>query len=348
MKCKRDSDGRELDHVALQALRMQAIKAVKNGQTVQSVANAYGLNIRTVFRWLSHFASGGQRALQARPIPGRPPLLNTQEMAWVAKAVRDTTPQQYRLEFALWTLPIIGELIHHKFGKQLSRSAVGRVMRLLGFTPQKPLYRASQRDPILVERWRDEEFPDIAAQAKRAGATIYFQDESSIRSDYHTGATWAPAGKTPVIETTGRRFSLSMLSAVSGRGDFRFMIHQGTVNAKVFREFLKRLMANATRPIFLVVDGHPIHKAKLVREYVAAQNGRLKLFFLPPYSPHLNPDEQVWKHVKANVAKRLVTSADDLKAKLNSAMRRLQKRKHIIRGFFQHPDCRYIANMALL
>ena len=347
MKCQRDSDGRKLDHVALQTLRTQAVKAVRNGQTVQSVADAYGLNIRTVFRWLAAFASGGQRALQAKPIPGRPSKLSGEQLSWLAGAVRRHTPQQYQFEFALWTLRLIGELIKRRFRVSLSRSAVGRVMHTLGFTAQRPLYRATQRDAVWVERWQREAFPAIAAEAKRAGATLLFADEAGLRSDYHAGTTWAPIGKTPVVEATGRRFSLNMLSAVSATGQFRFMVHEGSTTAKVFVEFLKRLMQDAKRPIFLIVDGHPIHKAKLVKDYVLTQQGRLKLFWLPPYSPHLNPDEQVWGNIKARVAKRAVTTKDDLKAKVISALRRLQKLKGIIQGFFRHPDCRYIAEAVL-
>jgi transposase len=154
-------------------------------------------------------------------------------------------------------------------------------------------------------------------------------------------------GKTPVVETTGRRFSLNMLSAVSANGQFRFMVHEGSATAKVFLEFLKRLMHDAKRPVFLIVDGHQIHKAKLIKDYVAAQQGRLKLFFLPPYSPHLNPDEQVWGNVKARVAKRTVNSKEDLKAKVISALRRLQKLTGIIQGFFRHPHCQYIEDEQL-
>ena len=342
MKCKRDSDGRKLDHVSLQTLRNQAVKAVRNGQTVHSVAQAYGLNIRTVFRWLAAFASGGQKALQAKPIPGRPTKLSAEQLSWLVGAIRSHTPQQYQFEFALWTLRLIGELIRRRFDVQLSRSAVGRLMATLGFTPQRPLYRASQRDAVLVERWQQEEFPGIAAEAKRMGATILFADEAGIRSDYHAGTTWAPRGKTPVVDTTGKRFSLNMISAVSANGQFRFMVYEGGATARVFLEFLKRLMHDAKRPVFLIVDGHPIHRAKMVKDYVANQDGRLKLFFLPPYSPHLNPDELVWGNVKARVAKRTVTSKEDLKAKLISALRRLQKLTSVIQGFFRHPDCQYI------
>ncbi len=293
MRCKRDSDGRSIDNLSLQVMRQQAVKAVGKGETVASVAAAFGVNIRTVFRWLSDFASGGQNALLAKSIPGRPPKVTPDEMRWLAETVRDQTPLQMKFEFGLWTLLLIGEVIYQQFGKRLTKPSVGRIMRMLGFTPQRPLYRAWQQDPVLVERWQAEAFPRLQAEAKRAGAVIYFADEAGLRSDYHAGTTWAPCGRTPVVKATGRRFGLNVISAVSARGDFRFMVQEGTVTTVVFREFLKRLMVGAKQPIFLVVDGHPIHKAKLVKDYVEQQQGRLKLVYLPPYSPQLNPDEQV-------------------------------------------------------
>lgn len=341
MKCKRESDGRKLDHLSLQTMRMQAIKAVKEGQTVASVAAVMGMNIRTVFNWLSAYADGGQKALQAKPIPGRPPKVSSDEMRWIAQTVKDHTPQQLKLEYGLWTLSLIGELIRRQFGKSLSLASVSRVMRLLGFTPQKPLYQAWQQDAVLVEAWQKDTYPMIRAEARQVGATIYFADESGIRSDYHTGTTWAPCGETPVVSVTGSRFSLNMLSAVSPRGDFRFMVHAGSVNASVFREFLKRLMIGATKPVFVVVDGHPIHKAKLVMDYVNGLAGKLKLFYLPPYAPQLNPDEQVWAHVKRQVAKRFVQDKDHMKRLAIGALRRIQKLPHLVRSFFQQPECQY-------
>jgi len=342
MKCKRDSDGRKLDHATLQAMRMQAVKAVKNGEDAKSVAAAYGMNVRTIFRWVALFAEGGQKALQAKPIPGRPPRLSGEQLAWLAATVRDHTPQQHRFAFALWTLDLIGELITRQFAVVFSRAGVGRVMRLLGFTPQRPLHRASQRDAVLVEQWRSEIYPGIRAEAKRVGATVLFADEAGMRSDYHAGTTWAPSGHTPVVETTGARFGFNMLSAVGASGHFQFMLHEGTVDAGVFLTFLQRLMADAQRPVFLIVDGHSIHKARIIKDYVAAQNGRLKLFYLPPYSPHLNPDEQVWANVKGRVGKQRLTDRHDLKAKLVAALERLRELPQVVAGFFRHPDCQYI------
>jgi transposase len=282
MKCKRDSDGRTIDKRSIHVLRQQAVKAVGRGESATSVAAALGVNVRTVFRWLSHFASGGQNALLSKFSPGRPPKVTAEELRWIAATVRDNTPQQMQFEFGLWTLSLIGEVIFRQFGKRLSKPSVGRIMRILGVTPQRPLYRAWQQDPVRVEKWRTEDFPRLRAEAKRDGAVIYFADEAGVRSDYPAGTTWAPCGRTPVVKATGRRFGMNVISAVSARGDFRFMLHEGTVTAVVFRDFLKRLMLGAKQPIVLVVDGHPIHKAKLVKTYVEQQQGKLKLVYLPP------------------------------------------------------------------
>jgi transposase len=342
MKCERSSDGRKLDHHTLQVMRQQAVKAVREGVPVASVAAAYGMSVRTIFSWLAKFADGGKNALLAKPISGRPPKVSAEEMRWIAQAVRDNS-QPFKFEFGLSTPSLIGELIKRQFGKSLALASVSRVMRLLGFSVQKPLYQAWQQDAKLVQQWEAEIYPSIKAQARAEGATIYFADEAGIRSDYHTGTTWAPVGETPVVSVTGRRFSFNMISAVSPRGDFRFMIHEGSITSSTFKEFLTRLMIGATRPVFVVVDGHPIHKSRLVKDYVASLDGKLKLFYLPPYSPQLNPDEQVWAHVKRQVSRRLVQNSDDMKKLARGALRRIQKLPELVKSFFHQPECQYAA-----
>ena len=343
MKCKRSSDGRAHSHEALQTMRQQAVKAVREGQPAPQVAAAFGLNVRTVYRWLADFANGGQNALLAKAIPGRPSKVTEEELAWLAKNIREHSPQQFKFEFGLWTLSLIGSLIERQFGKSLALSSVSRVMKLLGFTAQKPLYQAWQQDAVLVRTWEQETFPAIRREAKAAGAVVFFADESGLRSDYHTGTTWAPKGETPVVSATGRRFSFNMISAVSPRGDFRFMIHEGTVDSDVFITFLKRLLIGSEQPVFLIVDGHPVHKSAAVKRFIAEQNGRLKLFFLPPYSPHLNPDEQVWAHVKRKVSRKLVTDKAEMKRLAIGALRSIQKLPGLVRNFFRQPECQYIA-----
>jgi transposase len=341
MTTDKKTDARKLDHATLEAMRMRAVEAAKAGMKVTDLARAYGVHRRTVFRWLADFYKGGEQALKAKPIPGRPPKLNEPQMQWLAQAVTDQTPLQHGFAVGLWTLSILREMIQRQFDHVMSLSSVSRVMSLLGITVQKPLYRAWQQDPERVRQWQTEEFPAIRQQARQQGATVFFADEAGIRSDYHTGTTWAPVGRTPVVPATGRRFSLNMLSAVSPKGEFRFMLHDGTVTAAVFKTFLQRLMVGATNPVFVVVDGHPAHKSALVRQYIASQTGRLQLFFLPPYSPQLNPDEQVWAHVKRRVSSQLVESKDEMKQLALGALRRIQKLPALVKSFFGHNDCLY-------
>ena len=344
MRCKKAIDARSYSHETLEQLRRDAVKRVESGESPEFVAAGLGINRRTLYRWLAAYHYGGADALAAKPIPGAPPKLDAKQMGKLARMIHEKTPLQFKFEFALWTLAIIRELIRRSFGVSLSEVSVGRLMKRLGFTPQRPMYRAWQQDPTLVDQWREHEYPKIAARAKREGALILFADESGIRSDHHAGTTWAPVGKTPVVKATGARYGLNMLSAVSAQGHFRFMTVEGRVNAQVFRDFLQRLITGMQRKIFLVVDGHPAHKARLVSRFVAENADRLELFFLPPYSPELNPDELVWAHVKTRVAKATTQTKDELKTMVERTLRRLQKLPDIVAGFFRAPTCQYAAS----
>lgn len=222
---------------------------------------------------------------------------------------------------------------------------MGRLLKKLGLSPQKPLRRAYQQNPEAVEQWREKSYPDIKRLAKRVGATIFFEDESSVRSDYHSGTTWAVKGQTPVVSSTGARFSVNLISAISAQGALRFMVVEGRLNAAVFIDFLKRLVHDCERPVFLIVDGHPVHRAGNVKRFVASTQGRLQLFFLPPYSPELNPDELVWNHLKRHrVGKISIAGPDHLKRLVINYLRSLQKLPAIIRGFFHEPHVRYAAD----
>ena len=216
-------------------------------------------------------------------------------------------------------------------------------MRNLGLSPQRPLRRAYQRDPEKVKAWRTQAYPEIQKLAKQEGATIYFGDEASIRSDTHSGTTLAPTGETPVVETTGARFSINMVSAVSAQGLLRFMTFEGRMNADRFIEFLKRLLYRASGPIFLILDGHPVHKSKRVNDYVASTDGRLRLFILPPYSPHLNPDEWVWNWLERHkIGRAYVSGPERFRALVERYLRSLQRLPALIRGFFGDHNLAYI------
>jgi transposase len=343
MRSKKAIDFRSYSHDALERLRRDSVRRVEAGESPEDVAAGLGINRRTIYRWLAAYHYGGDDALAAKPIPGAPPKLNAKQMAKLARMIRDKTPQQFKFDYALWTLSMIRDLIAMQFEVKLSEVSVGRLMKRLGFSPQRPLYRAWQQNPELVQSWQENDYPKIAKRAKKEGALIFFADEAGIRSDNHAGTTWAPVGQTPVVKATGARFGFNMLSAVNSMGHFRFMTVEGTVTATVFREFLKRLIAGMDRKIFLIVDGHPTHKAKLVRKFVADNCDRIELFLLPPYSPELNPDELVWGNLKTRIAKMAIQTKDELKAAVHGALCRMQKLPDLISSFFRTSTCLYAA-----
>jgi transposase len=341
----RKDDARKLDHKTLEEMRLRIVRRMQGGESPEKLAKALGLNRSTVYGWLSQYRHGGWDALKAKPLTGRPPKVTGKQLKWVYDTVTQKNPMQLKFAFALWTREMVATLIKDKFKIKLSAVSVGRLLAQLGITAQKPLHRAIERDEALVQKWLRYEYPKIKKMAQTQGADIYFGDAAHIRSDHHAGRTWGKKGETPVVETTGARHGMSLISAITSRGKMRFMIKEkGGVNASVFIEFLKRLLVGAKRPIFLIVDRGPAHIAKKTMDFVETLDGKLKLFFLPPYSPDRNPDELVWKHLKADTVGRMVTTDKaDFKSKVVASMRSLQNRPDKISAFYQKPSLKYAA-----
>jgi transposase len=254
----------------------------------------------------------------------------------------DKAPNQLKLPFALWTRKAVQEAIMQHHGVKLPIRTVGEYLSRWGFTPQKPVKRAYEQQPEQVRKWLDEEYPHIARRAGKEKAEILWGDETGISSQDNRGRGYAPKGQTPVVYGPGKRFSTSMTSAISNKGLLRFMVYEGALQTETFLDFLKRLIKDNDRKVFLIVDNLRVHHAAKVREWVEAHREGIEIFFLPPYSPEHNPDEylnhDVKTHVRQNPTPR---SGTELKNGLRSYMRRLQRKTDKIARFFEHDSVRY-------
>ena len=343
MKTK-NMDGRKLKHDVLTEIRKRAVAMVQGGESPEVVVKVLGFSRACIYNWLAMYRGGGWDALDAKKRGGRPRKLQGHMIKWVYQTVVGKDPRQYKFPFALWTRNAIGSLIYKKFGVRLSANSVGRLLAQLGITVQKPLWRAYQQDPERVSKWVREEYPAIEKEAKQLKAKIWFADESGLRSDYHAGTTWGLKGQTPVVSTTGARFRLNMISAVNRRGRMRFMVEKSGLNADVVCRFLDRLMAGSATPVFLIWDGHPVHKSRKVTKKVQSYEGKLRLYLLPSYSPELNPGEGVWREVKMHrLGRTSIFSLEDMKSKALSALRSLLNQPDVIRSFFHLPTTMYAA-----
>jgi transposase len=324
--------------------RFAAVQMYDNGLDVDRIAEIMNVSRSSVFDWVWKYHQGGLAAISTKHASGRPTVLDDSEMIRLYTMINGKDPRVYSFGLALWTRALIRDLIKQTFGKDVSLVTVGRILKKLGMSPQRPLYRSWKQDPERVERWKREEYPAIRARAAAEGATILFADEASVRTDYHAGTTWAPVGQTPVVISSAVRHSVKIVSAVGQRGELSFQVHEGSMNAERFIEFLQSVLHDVDTPVFLVVDGSSVHRANIVQEYLASTEGRLELFFLPPYSPELNPDEWVNKNVKHDrIARAVPFTRDDLMRVAVKALERLKKCPGIVRGFFADPKLRYIS-----
>ena len=252
-------------------------------------------------------------------------------------------PRQHGFDFGLWTRKIVAALIAQRMKVQLGVTSVGRLLAELDITPQKPLRRAYERDPVAIEQWKRAEYPALEKRARRRGADIFFLDEAGIRSDAPLQRTWGAKGQTPVVATSGQRQSVNAISAVNLLGAFWYNVYTGRLNAHQFIAFLKDFLRYRRRPVFLVVDRHPAHIAKLVAEYVQSLRGRLELHFLPGYAPDLNPDEFVWNHLRQKgVSKTPLRQNESLRARVEADLAAIHADPPLVRSFFRAPSVAYI------
>lgn len=321
---------------------MAVRRVIEEGAKASEVAAEYGFCRNYLYPWLKKFRDEGWDALVERIAAGPTPKLSEKQRQQVKRWILGKDPRQYGFDFGLWSRRIVQALIQEKMNVTLGVTAVGRLLASLDITPQKPLRRAYERDPQAVQYWLEERYPKLKQRARQAGASIFFLDEAGFQSDPPLGRTYGLKGQTPVVVTSGQRQSLNVISAVNARGEFWAATYTGKLNAEAFVAFLGDFMKGRKEKVFLVVDGHPAHKANRVNDYVGSLEGRLELHPLPAYSPDLNPDEFVWSHMKNNgVSKKPLKKNESLQARIEEDLNALKGNWELVKSFFCAPSVVY-------
>lgn len=328
-------------------IRKKVYAAFKSGQTKYAAAMKCHVHERTVGRWYAKFAEHGIEAIHGSkrgPKPGgEKHKLSDLQLAELKRIITDRTPDQLKFKFALWSSKAVKELVSRKYGAQICRRTARRYMQKLGFTYKTPIRLAREQNPAKVEAWLKEEYPAIRKKAAAEKGTIFWADESSVLTCETKVRGYSPKGTAPVLRTSANRsIRCNMISSVSNRGDMRFMIFEGAMNVDVFKDFLTRLNREIKGKIFLIVDNLKVHHARYLTEWLESRSRMLELFYLPSYSPELNPDEYLNRDLKARLAEQnLPTSKDALRQSVEMHMRKRQSAPDSIKKFFEKDEVRY-------
>jgi len=338
-------DARHLSASAQEALRYRVVNAVESGMSKSEAARVFKVSRTAVHYWTKAAANNGASSLKARK---RGPRSNSRllphQAATAVRLMEQKCPEQLGLPFYLWTREAVQQFLAERFGLSVSVWTVGRYLKKWGFTPQKPLHRAYEQDRKAVKHWLETEYPQMCREAHHQKAEIHWGDEMGVRSDYQAGRSYGRVGQTPTVSGTGQRFGCNMISTITNRGKLCFKVFTQRFDSAVMLDFLRRLIRQNSQKVFLIVDGHPVHRSRAVHQWLEKHADRIRLFFLPAYSPQLNPDELLNHDVKANaVGRQRAKNKAQMMENIRSYLRSTQRQPRIVQRYFHEKHVAYAA-----
>jgi transposase len=340
-------DARHLSPIEQEVLRKEAVDLVSTGMKKAKVARLLGVSAWSVSQWCGKTKKKGRKSLDSRKRGTRTPntLLTPNQEKAIIRIICQKHPEQEGLPFALWTREAIQKLIWNKYHIRPAIRTMTDYLKRWNMTPQKPVAKAYEQKPESVERWLKEEYPRIKDKAKKEKAVIYWGDEMGLRSDHTAGTGFSPKGKTPTVMRTGNRYSCNMISAINNLGKLYFSVFQGSFSTPVYLDFLIRLIRqNKGRKVILIIDGHPVHRSRETQKWLKKHIKQIECFFLPGYSPELNPDELLNQEIKSTVFEtKRPKEKGDLKALLQRKLYQIQKDSTKIQAYFKAPFVSYAA-----
>ncbi len=341
-------DGRKLTRQAQHERRKQAVRLHRRGMQIKDIAAALAMAQGTVRSAIKVANQGGLKALAPKPTGrslGHKRRLKAEQELHIQRLICRHRPEQLKLTFALWSRAAVLLLVEQEFGIELPIRTMGEYLKRWGFTPQKPITRAYEQRPEAVKAWLDEQYPAIAQRAKSEGAEIHWGDETAVVNTDVRGRGYQPKGQTPIAYAVGgTRHKLSMISTVTSQGKTRWMIVDDAFNSDKLIEFLVALIKDADKKIFLILDNLRVHHSKPVKAWLVQHKQQIEVFYLPSYSPDLNPDERVNADLKYTLGSRVQTrTKDKLKEATKAHMDLLEKHPERVRSYFNDPRVKYAA-----
>lgn len=341
------TDARKLSQDVQYALRKQIVRLRKQGRSNREVARICGVTERHTSKIWQKYVREGTESLKlgqrGRRHGGNRNLAKEQEQT-VKKLLVDKTPDQIKLPFALWTREAIRLAIKQRCGIDMPLRTITDYLKRWGFTPQKPVRRAYEQNPLQVQQWLESTYPAIAAQAKREKAVIHWGDETGIQTGDYTAKGFSPRGKTPVVKITAKKSRVNMISAITNQGTVRFMLYREKMASPVLIKFMSRLIKDNDRKVFLILDNLRAHHGKKVSKWLEANEEKIAVFYLPSYSPELNPDEYLNGNLKNKIRSGIpARSESGIVSKTRSFMKTLQRRPQHVKKYFHHPAVAYAA-----
>lgn len=341
------NDARKVDSKTLQYLRNRAIVLRENGVSNIETAQILGLSKITTSKWYSKYKKDGEKALKVQKT-GRPKKsgkrLSDEQESQIIRMLIDTTPEQLKFKFALWTREAVKQLIFREIGVEMPISTVGDYLAKWQFTSKKPIKRAYERKDSATKEWLENTYPQIKKEAKKENADIWWADETACVSMPSNLKGYAPIGSKikPVLTHTTKKFKINMISAITNTGKSMFALYDDSIATDNFIDFLERVIKSNEKKVFMIVDNLRVHHAKIVKTWEEKHKDKIKLFYLPPYSPEFNPDEYLNQDYKSNVHKNgLPKNQKELKENTQNYMENLQKNTQKIANFFQHQSVKY-------
>jgi len=328
-------------------IRKSIVRLCKQGKTNEEVATTLDVSERHVRNVKKLYAEQGIAGIKPKKRGRRKGEKRTltPEQEWEIKiAIVDHHPEQLKLPGCMWTRENIRDLIKQKYKIDMPLSTLGYYLERWGFSVQRPAKRAYKQDEEKVADWVEQEFPGIKERAKTEDAEIFWGDECGIQNTANYAKGYAPIGKTPIVMVESQKIKTNMLSAISNRGKLRFMIYKDNMNSDKLIDFMRRLVCESKKKVFLILDNLRAHHSKKVRAWLEKHKHEIEVFYLPPYAPEYNPDELLNGDLKRGISKRsMPRSAEELEHNVRSHLKSVQLRPDKIKSFFQAPSTIYAA-----